>query len=214
MTGIAFDYAGQRPRRDGHRRRLVPQRPLPGRGHRQLRQRDDRACTSPKPDPLQFFDAAIATGLGPPTRLSLTFGVFFFDYDLDGRLDLLSANGHLEEDINKVQPTQYYAQPPQLFWNCGPEQSTEFVPVPPEKCGEDFGRRMVGRGSAFADIDGDGDLDVVITASGGAPRLLRNDQQTGPSLAAAEAGRQDAQPRRDRRHRSACTWATRSCAAR
>jgi enediyne biosynthesis protein E4 len=130
-------------------------------------------------EPLQFFDAATATGLGPPTRLSLTFGVVFFDYDLDGRLDLLSANGHLEEDINKVQPTQYYAQPPKLFWNCGPNQSTEFVPVPPEKCGADLGQRMVGRGSAFADIDGDGDLDVLIAANGGTPRLLRNDQHTG-----------------------------------
>lgn len=130
-------------------------------------------------DPLRFFDAATATGIGPPTRLSLTFGVFFFDFDLDSRLDLLSANGHLEEDINKVQPTQFYAQPPKLFWNCGPSQSTEFVPVPPEKCGEDLSRRIVGRGSAFADIDGDGDLDVLIAASSGAPRLLRNDQQTG-----------------------------------
>lgn len=130
-------------------------------------------------DPLQFFDAATATGLGPPTRLSLTFGVLFFDYDLDGRLDLLSANGHLEEDINKVQPTQYYAQPPKLFWNCGPNQTTEFVPVPPAKSGEDLGQRMVGRGSAFADIDADGDLDVLIAASSSSPRLLRNDQQTG-----------------------------------
>lgn len=130
-------------------------------------------------DALHFFDAALATGLGPPTRLSLTFGVLFLDYDLDGRLDILSANGHLEEDINKVQPTQHYAQPPRLFWNCGPQQSTEFQPVAAEKVGEDLGRRMVGRGSAYADIDGDGDLDVVITASGGAPRLLRNDQQLG-----------------------------------
>lgn len=126
---------------------------------------------------LQFFDAALATGLGPPTRLSLTFGVLFLDYDLDGRLDILSANGHLEEDINKVQPTQFYAQPPKLFWNCGPDQSTEFLPVSAEKVGEEFGQRMVGRGSACADIDADGDLDVVITASGGAPRVLRNDQK-------------------------------------
>jgi hypothetical protein len=128
---------------------------------------------------LQFFDAALATGLGPPTRLSLTFGVLFLDYDLDGRLDILSANGHLEEDINKVQPTQFYAQPPKLFWNCGPDQSTEFLPVSAEKVGEEFGQRMVGRGSACADIDADGDLDVVITASGGAPRVLRNDQKLG-----------------------------------
>ncbi|MEX0818211.1 MAG: CRTAC1 family protein [Pirellulaceae bacterium] len=128
-------------------------------------------------DQMQFVDEAISTGLGPNTRLELTFGVFYFDYDLDGRLDLFAANGHLEEDINRVQPSQHYAQPPQLFWNCGREQDTEFLPVPSEKCGNDLLQPMVGRGSAYADIDGDGDLDVLILASGQAPRLLRNDQQ-------------------------------------
>ena len=129
--------------------------------------------------PLQFYDAAIATGLGPPTRLELTFGVFFFDYDLDGRLDVLSANGHLEEEIHTVQESQTYEQPPQLFWNGGTERDCEFVKVPVEKCGPDLVRPMVGRGSAFADLDGDGDLDVLITSSGRAPRLLRNDQRQG-----------------------------------
>ncbi len=130
-------------------------------------------------DPLQFVDAAIATGLGPPTRLELTFGLFFFDYDLDGRLDLLAANGHLEDEINKVQVSQHYEQPPQLFWNCGPNQRSEFVKVDAAKCGGDFARRMVGRGAAYADIDTDGDLDVLLLEGGGRPRLLRNDQQLG-----------------------------------
>jgi len=130
-------------------------------------------------EPLQFVDAAIATGLGPATRLDLTFGLFFFDYDLDGRLDILAANGHLEDDINKVQVSQHYEQPPQLFWNAGPSQATEFLKVPADNCGEAFARRMVGRGTAFADIDRDGDLDVLITAVGQKPRLLRNDQKLG-----------------------------------
>jgi len=130
-------------------------------------------------DPLQFVDAAISTGLGPATRLELTFGLFFFDYDLDGRLDLLAANGHLEDEINKVQASQQYEQPPQLFWNCGPGHETEFLKVGAEKCGPDFAKRMVGRGAAYADIDGDGDLDVLLLAVGGRPRLLRNDQQLG-----------------------------------
>ncbi|HJS09000.1 MAG TPA: CRTAC1 family protein, partial [Pirellulales bacterium] len=127
---------------------------------------------------LRFKDDAVANGLGPATRLELKFGVFFFDADLDGRLDYLQANGHLEEDIEKVQQSQRYRQPPQLFWNCGP-QPTEFLLLREQKCGSDFVRPMVGRGAAYADIDDDGDLDVLLTAVGDRPRLLRNDQKLG-----------------------------------
>lgn len=128
---------------------------------------------------MHFVDEAISSGLGPCTRLALTFGVLYVDCDLDGRLDLFAANGHLEEDIHRVQPSQHYEQPPQLFWNCGPEQDTEFVPMTEAQCGPDLFRPMVGRGAAYADIDGDGDLDLLATATGQAPRLLRNDQQRG-----------------------------------
>jgi hypothetical protein len=128
---------------------------------------------------LQFRDDAVSNGLGPATRLELKFGLFFFDADLDGRLDIYTANGHLEEDIHRVQVTQFYAQQPHFFWNCGADKRIEFAQVPKEKCGEEMLKPMVGRGSACADIDGDGDLDIVATASGGPARLLRNDQKSG-----------------------------------
>ncbi len=128
---------------------------------------------------MQFVDEAISTGLGPSTRLQLTFGLFYFDYDQDTRLDLFCANGHLEEDINRVQPSQHYEQPPQLFWNAGPQYGTEFLPVVADQCGDDLLKPMVGRSAGFADIDNDGDLDVLVTASGRKPRLLRNELDLG-----------------------------------
>jgi enediyne biosynthesis protein E4 len=126
-----------------------------------------------------FADEAITEGIGPASRLLLKFGLFFFDYDLDGRLDLLTSNGHLEEEISKIQKSQSYRQPAQLFWNAGEQSAGCFVPVSAEKAGSDLFQRIVGRGCAFADIDGDGDLDVVLTQVGGPPLLLRNDQSLG-----------------------------------
>jgi hypothetical protein len=128
---------------------------------------------------MLFTDEAIAEGIGSPSRLPLKFGVFFFDYDLDGWQDLLTANGHLEEEIGKVQQSQTYRQAAQLFWNAGPAGSGGFVPVAREKAGADLFKPIVGRGSAFADIDGDGDQDVALTQIAGPPLLLRNDQALG-----------------------------------
>ena len=127
--------------------------------------------------PTNFSDEAITEGIGPASRLLLKFGLFFFDYDLDGRLDLLTADGHLESEISKIQASQKYEQPAQLFWNAGERANGCFVTAPPEKAGTDLFKPIVGRGSAFADIDGDGDLDVVLTQVGGPPLLLRNDQK-------------------------------------
>jgi len=130
-----------------------------------------------QPQPLQFTDEAITEGIGPASRLALKFGAFFFDYDLDGRLDVLTANGHLEPDISKVQQSQSYAQPAQLFWNSG--RTPCYLNVDARHAGPDLFRPMVGRGSAFADVDGDGDPDVVLLQTGGPPLLLRNDQTLG-----------------------------------
>lgn len=132
-----------------------------------------------QPKSLAFTDEAITEGIGPASRMLLKFGIFFFDYDLDGRLDVLTANGHLETEINKVQESQTYAQPAQLFWNSGTSRGPSFVSVPPAKCGIDLFKPIVGRGSAFADIDGDGDLDAILVQTGGPPLLLRNDQKLG-----------------------------------
>jgi len=126
-------------------------------------------------DPRFFVDEAITEGIGAPSRRALTFGLFFFDADLDGRLDLLQANGHIEEEIAKVDPSQSYRQPSQLFWNAG---DGGFQLLPDSGIG-DLARPIVGRGATYADLDGDGDLDVVITQIDGRPLVLRNDQATG-----------------------------------
>lgn len=124
-----------------------------------------------------FFDAAMASGLGPQSRLSLTFGMFFADLDLDGRQDIVCSNGHLEEEINKVQSTQEYAQAPQYFWNAGSAGSSELVALKASEVGEAALKKMVGRAAAYGDLDGDGDVDIILVGNGGPARILRNDQQ-------------------------------------
>ena len=128
-------------------------------------------------DPTFYADEAIGEGIGAPSRLMLSFGVLLFDYDLDTRLDILQVNGHLESEINTVDPSQTYEQPAQLFWNAGPDHRQGFVPVDLATAG-DLAKPIVGRGSAVADIDGDGDQDLVLTQTGRDALLLRNDQQS------------------------------------
>lgn len=131
------------------------------------------------PNRPTFVDAAMFTGFGPPTRQGLTFGLFFFDADLDGRPDVFGANGHLDEEIAKTQRTQRYAQRPQLFWNAGTESDSELVLLGEDCTGESFCQEIVGRGAAYGDFDSDGDADVVVAVSDGKARVFRNDQATG-----------------------------------
>jgi hypothetical protein len=127
-------------------------------------------------DGYAFADEAIGRGIGAPSRAALTFGLFFFDYDLDGRPDFLQANGHVENDINRVQASQRYAQPAQLFWNCACPRG--FLQLPPGEVG-DLARPIVGRGATYFDMDGDGVLELVLTQAGGPPLLLRRTARPG-----------------------------------
>jgi len=125
-----------------------------------------------------FTDEAMGEGIGAASRLYLKFGLFFFDGDLDGRLDLLEANGHLEDEISQVQASQTYRQSAQLFWNAGPAARAAYQEVPRERLG-DLARPIVGRAATYADLDEDGDLDVLLTEVAGPPLLLRNEQRLG-----------------------------------
>ena len=118
-----------------------------------------------------FVDEAPKSTVGRASLLSLAFGVFFFDYDLDGRPDILAANGHIEEEIGRVQPKIQYKEPPLLFRNLGGrkfENASNAV-------GAQFTRPIVARGAAYADFDHDGDLDVLLTTNDGPAYLFRND---------------------------------------
>ncbi len=118
-----------------------------------------------------FTDEAPNSGIGKMSAQSLTFAVFFFDYDLDGLLDVFAANGHVSDDISVVQPNVKYAQPPHLFHNKGKKKFEEMT----GKLGRALQRAIVGRGAAYGDFDNDGDLDLLITSNNGTARLLRND---------------------------------------
>jgi hypothetical protein len=118
-----------------------------------------------------FIDEAPASTIGKVSLLTLTFACFFFDFDLDGLLDIFAVNGHVADDISRVQPKVTYAQSPNLFRNRGGRKFDAVTAT----LGPALQKPVVGRGSAYGDYDNDGDLDLLITANNGPARLLRND---------------------------------------
>jgi hypothetical protein len=122
-----------------------------------------------------YIDLAPRSNIGKLSQRSLGFGCFFFDADLDGLLDLLVVNGHIDDSVRNVRANTSYEQPPHLFLNGGKDGFRNVA----AEAGEDFARPKVGRGAAFGDFDNDGDLDVLITTNQGPAHLYRNDQLAG-----------------------------------
>ena len=125
--------------------------------------------------PGPYEDVAMPAGVGAASRNTLGFGCLFADCDLDGSLDLIVANGHIDETVRNIRGHVGYAQPPQLFLNQGNDTFREAASA----AGETFAAPKVGRGLAFGDFDRDGDLDFLMTTNGGQAFLFRNDQLAG-----------------------------------
>ena len=120
-----------------------------------------------------FEDIAAPTGVANITKLMSGWGVKFFDYDNDGRLDLMIANGHPDDLIEKIYSNVTYQEPLLLLQNTGKSLrnvSAESGPV--------FTRHMAARGLALGDFNNDGAVDVLISCNDTAPVLLRNEAGT------------------------------------
>jgi hypothetical protein len=116
-------------------------------------------------------DRAPQSEIGRISRHSLGFACFFFDINLDGLLDLLVVNGHIDDTVRNIRPDVTYEQPPYLFMNAGGGEFHDATAA----AGAAFAEPKVGRGAAFGDFDNDGDPDVIITTNHGPARLYRND---------------------------------------
>jgi hypothetical protein len=125
--------------------------------------------------PGLYEDVAKAAGVGIASRNRLGFGCLFVDLDLDGAVDLVIANGHIDEAVRTMRTGAGHAQPPLLFQNLGNGKFQDVAAA----AGEDFARPRVGRGLAYGDFDRDGDLDLLMTTNNGPAVLFRNDHASG-----------------------------------
>ena len=133
-----------------------------------------------------FVDRARAAQIGSPSLNLLTFGLFLFDADLDGHLDLFTANGHINPEIEQVQEGVPFRQPARLFRNRGDATFETVLPIEEDDV---WNLAMVARGAAYADYDRDGDLDLLIMENGGPAYLWRNDLEARPVLRVQLEGR-------------------------
>ncbi len=131
-----------------------------------------------------FIDEAPENAIGQSTRMTLGFGCFFFDFDLDSMLDLLVANGHIDATISHVEASITYAEPPRLFHNEGHGKFRDISTL----VGKSFDQPKVARGAAYGDFDNDGDLDVLMTTNNGPAYLYRNDRSSNHSIRFATIG--------------------------
>jgi hypothetical protein len=129
-----------------------------------------------------FVDEAPRSDVGRATLVTLGFGCFFFDYDNDGWQDIFVADGHIEDQIETVQKRVSYAEPPHLFRNLGNGKFDEVTNKVSERVGSGFASPKVARGAAYADINNDGALDVLLMTNGGPAHLYLNQGGTNQSL--------------------------------
>jgi hypothetical protein len=122
-----------------------------------------------------YNDVAVQAGVGLASQNTLGFGCAFLDANLDGALDLVVANGHIDDTVRNIRGNVGYAQPPQIFLNNGEGKFQDVAAA----TGDAFIQPKVGRGLCYADFDRDGDLDILMTTNNGPAYLYRNDQQAG-----------------------------------
>ncbi|MFT5088363.1 MAG: hypothetical protein ACI906_001293 [Candidatus Latescibacterota bacterium] len=117
-----------------------------------------------------FVDATVSSGINKASMAYLGFGTGFLDFDSDGDLDLFVANGHVYDNIEKVDHASTHAQRNQLLENIGGGRFVDKV-----DSGPGMELLQVSRGAAFADYDNDGDVDIAVNNSADHVALLRND---------------------------------------